>query len=51
MLGEEEKQTDKRMNSGKKGKKKKDKGKERRKGLRQLKKRKAMIYHWEGEVE
>lgn len=49
MLGKEEKQTSKRTNSGKK--KNKDRGKEKRKDLRQLKKRKAMIYRWEGEVE
>lgn len=49
MLGKEENQTEKRTNSGKK--KKEGRGKERMKDLRQLKKRKAMIYHREGEVE
>lgn len=50
MLGKEENQTEKRTNSGEK-KKTEGRGKERMKDLRQLKKRKAMIYHREGEVE
>lgn len=48
MLGKEENQTKKRTNGGKKTE---GRGKEKMKDLRQLKKRKAMIYHREGEVE
>lgn len=51
MLGKEEKQTDKGGQMVAEGGKKKRGWRQKRKDLKQPKKRKAMIYHWEGEVE
>lgn len=52
MLGKEEKQTEKGTNGGR-GRGKKERAEKNKRGidLKQLKERKAMIYHWEGEVE